>query len=112
MQRPTCRLLGCRQKGEPYNALTDELRRTAKQVLAYGEAGPIVVQDMAGGVPVELLGSDFEEVLARAREIARPGDAVLLSPACSSYDMFDNYEERGRVFKQLAAELGGGAPQA
>jgi UDP-N-acetylmuramoylalanine--D-glutamate ligase len=62
-----------------------------------------------GVVPVERLGSSFDEVLSRAKEVAQPGDAVLLSPACSSYDMFDNYEERGRVFKQLAAELGGEA---
>ena len=106
MQRPTVLLLGGRHKGEPYAALADELRRTATQVLAYGEAGPIVAQDLDGVVPIELLGSNFEAVVARAHEIARPGDAVLLSPACSSYDMFDNYEERGRVFKQLAAVLG------
>ena len=106
MQRPTVLLLGGRHKGEPYSALAEELRRTGKQVLAYGEAGPTVVQDLDGVIPVELLGSNFEEVLTRAREIAHPGDAVLLSPACSSYDMFDNYEERGRVFKQLAAALG------
>ena len=112
MQRPTVLLLGGRHKGEPYGALMDELRRTGRQVLAYGEAGPLVVQDLDGVVPVELLGSNFEDVLTRAREIARPGDAVLLSPACSSYDMFDNYEERGRVFKQLAAALGGGAARA
>ena len=106
MQRPTVLLLGGRHKGEPYSALAQELRRTGKQVLAYGEAGPTVVQDLDGVVPVELLGSNFEEVLTRAREIAHAGDAVLLSPACSSYDMFDNSEERGRVFKQLAAALG------
>jgi UDP-N-acetylmuramoylalanine--D-glutamate ligase len=108
MQRPTVLLLGGRHKGEPYSALADELRRTVKLVLAYGEAAPIVEQDLTGVVPVERLGASFEEVLARARAAAAPGDAVLLSPACSSYDMFDNYEERGRTFKQLAAELGAG----
>ncbi len=106
MRRPTILLLGGRHKGEPYVALGDELRRTAKLVLAYGEAGQTIVDDLANTVPVEVLGSSFEEVIARAQAAASPGDAVLLSPACSSYDMFDNYEERGRVFKQLAAELG------
>jgi UDP-N-acetylmuramoylalanine--D-glutamate ligase len=52
------------------------------------------------------LGSSFDEVIDTARQLAQTGDVVLLSPACSSYDMFDNYEERGRVFKQLAAEMG------
>ena len=109
MQRPTVLLLGGRHKGEPYSALSDELRRTVTRVLAYGEAAGEVEKDLDGVVPVERLGSSFEEVLTRARAIARAGDAVLLSPACSSYDMFDNYEERGRVFKQLAAELGSAA---
>lgn len=103
MQRPTVLLLGGRHKGEPYTALADEARRTVKRVLAYGEAGPLVAQDLRGVVPVDLLGSSFDDVIARARAAAAPGDAVLLSPACSSYDMFDNYEERGRTFKRLAA---------
>jgi UDP-N-acetylmuramoylalanine--D-glutamate ligase len=106
MQRPTVLLLGGRHKGEPYGALADELRRTVKLVVAYGEAAPIVAEDLADIVRVDRLGSSFDEVLTHARDAARPGDAVLLSPACSSYDMFDNYEERGRTFKRLAAELG------
>lgn len=106
MRCPTVLLLGGRHKGEPYTALTHELKRTVKLVIAYGEASPTIVDDLRGTVPIEVLGSSFEEVLARAWDAAASGDAVLLSPACSSYDMFDNYEERGRVFKQLAAELG------
>jgi UDP-N-acetylmuramoylalanine--D-glutamate ligase len=107
MRQPTILLLGGRHKGEPYTALADELRRTVKLVLAYGEAAPLVAEDLRGVVPVEPLDAAFDEVLARARAAARPGDAVLLSPACSSYDMFDNYEQRGREFKRLAA-LGAG----
>ncbi|HEV7993198.1 MAG TPA: UDP-N-acetylmuramoyl-L-alanine--D-glutamate ligase [Gemmatimonadaceae bacterium] len=108
MTRPTVLLLGGRHKGEPYTALADELRRTGRTVIAYGESAPIVESDLDGVVPVERLGSSFDDVLARARELARPGDAVLLSPACSSYDMFDNYEQRGREFKRIARQLGGG----
>jgi UDP-N-acetylmuramoylalanine--D-glutamate ligase len=106
MRRPTVLLLGGRHKGEPYDALSTELRRTVKLVLAYGESAPIVAADLAGVVPVEQLGSSFDEVLRRAGEAAQAGDAVLLSPACSSYDMFDNYEQRGREFKRLAARIG------
>ena len=107
MRQPTVLLLGGRHKGEPYSALADELRRTARAVIAYGESASIVEADLGGVVPVERLGSSFDDVLARARELAHPGDAVLLSPACSSYDMFDNYEQRGREFKRIAGQLGG-----
>jgi UDP-N-acetylmuramoylalanine--D-glutamate ligase len=104
MTRPTVLLLGGRHKGEPYSSLAPELSRTVRVVLAYGEAAPLVERDLAGAVPVERLGSSFLDVIRRAREIARPGDAVLLSPACSSYDMFANYEERGAAFKRLVNE--------
>ena len=60
-------LLGGRHKGEPYTELADELRRTGRAVIAYGEAAPIVEQDLDGVVPVERLGSSFDEVVARAR---------------------------------------------
>lgn len=75
-----------------------------KHVIAYGEAGAEVEKDLTGIVPLQRLDGDFEEVIRRARELAIPGDAILLSPACSSYDMFRNYEERGARFRELAAE--------
>jgi UDP-N-acetylmuramoylalanine--D-glutamate ligase len=101
MTRPTVLLLGGRHKGEPYTALIDEIRRTVKVVIAYGEAAPIVQGDLGNIVPIERLGSNFVDVVEAARRAAVAGDAVLLSPACSSYDMFENYEQRGREFKRL-----------
>jgi UDP-N-acetylmuramoylalanine--D-glutamate ligase len=103
MRRPTILLLGGRHKGEPYTALADAIRKHVKHVIAYGEAAPVVEGDLTGIVPLDRLGSDFQEVIDRARELASPGDAILLSPACSSFDMFRNYEERGARFRQLAA---------
>jgi len=103
MTSPTILLLGGRHKGEPYSALAPELKRTVRTVIAYGEAAPLIEGDLRGVVPLRRLESSFDDVVATARAIARPGDVVLLSPACSSYDMFDNYEHRGTVFKRLAA---------
>lgn len=105
MTRPTVLLLGGRHKGEAYTMLQGELARTARAVLAYGEAADRIVDDLSSleGVPVENLRSaTFQDVVRRASELAGPGDAVLLSPACSSYDMFNNYEERGNLFATLA----------
>jgi UDP-N-acetylmuramoylalanine--D-glutamate ligase len=101
MDRPFVLLLGGRHKGEPYTRLAPLLHAQCRLVVAYGEAGPQVEQDLAGQIPLER-GGDFADVIARARRAARPGDAVLLSPACSSYDMFTNYEERGAAFRRLA----------
>jgi UDP-N-acetylmuramoylalanine--D-glutamate ligase len=102
MTRPTIILLGGRHKGEPYTALAEPLEKVGKAVIAYGEAGPIVEKDLSGTVPVHRLGFDFDEVMALARSLAAPGDVVLLSPACSSFDMFANYVERGTRFRELA----------
>jgi UDP-N-acetylmuramoylalanine--D-glutamate ligase len=106
MTRPFVLLLGGRHKGEAYTALAQPFRRRGKRVLAYGEAAEVIERDLGSLVPVERLGSSFAEVVERARSLAGPGDAVLLSPACSSYDMFNNYEERGAEFRRLAARGG------
>jgi UDP-N-acetylmuramoylalanine--D-glutamate ligase len=76
-------------------------------VIAFGEAGPIVERDLAGGVALTRVDGTFEDVISAARSVAQPGDSVLLSPACSSYDMFNNYVERGQRFRELAARSDG-----
>ena len=98
IDRPVVLLLGGRHKGESYSRLIPLLQGRCRAVVAFGEAKPIVVQDLAGSIKVVEAG-DFEDVLNTARSLAEPGDAVLLSPACSSYDMFNNYEERGASFR-------------
>jgi UDP-N-acetylmuramoylalanine--D-glutamate ligase len=75
-----------------------------KKVIAYGEAADEVEKDIGSVVAFEKLGKDFDEVIEHARKSATAGDAVLLSPACSSFDMFKNYEERGAVFRRLAMQ--------
>ncbi|HSU15192.1 UDP-N-acetylmuramoyl-L-alanine--D-glutamate ligase [Longimicrobium sp.] len=111
MTRPTVLLLGGRHKGEPYTELLPELEMgKVKRILAFGEAGPVIEHDLAGKfASVERVDGDFDDVVRRAREVARPGDAVLLSPACSSFDMFVNYEERGKRFAELVT--GRAAPE-
>jgi len=104
LDRPFVLLLGGRHKGEPYTRLAEPLRGRCRAVVAYGEAGPQILRDLGARLPVVPAG-DFTEVLATARRLAKPGDAVLLSPACSSYDMFSNYEERGARFRAAVEAL-------
>jgi UDP-N-acetylmuramoylalanine--D-glutamate ligase len=102
--RPFVLLLGGRHKGEPYTRLIERLRDRCRAVVAYGEAGPIIAKDLGSSLSVVSAGT-FDEVLSTARNLARPGDVVLLSPACSSYDMFRNYEERGDHFRAAVEAL-------
>lgn len=108
VDRPIVLLLGGRHKGEPYTRLLPALHDRAVRVVAYGEAADRVADDLAGDVAVDQVTGTFDDVVAHAASIARPGDAVLLSPACSSFDMFRDYEERGARFRQLAAQHAGG----
>jgi UDP-N-acetylmuramoylalanine--D-glutamate ligase len=101
MKAPVVLLLGGRHKGESYAGLLPLLRERARRVLAYGEAAARIESDLWPEVAVEIVPGGFSQVVERAAELAQPGDVVLLSPACSSFDMFENYEDRGRRFRRL-----------
>ena len=98
-------LLGGKDKGEDLSTLVAALSKTDARVLAFGQAGPRIFQALEGHVPVELLAGGFDEVMEVAAQRAVPGTTVLLSPACSSYDMFESYEERGARFAALAKAI-------
>ena len=95
-------LLGGKDKGEDFSLLVEALSKADARVLAFGQAGPRICKALDGHVPAELLPGGFDEVMEAATHRAVPGTTVLLSPACSSYDMFTSYEERGTRFAEMA----------
>jgi UDP-N-acetylmuramoylalanine--D-glutamate ligase len=109
IERPVVLLLGGRHKGEPYTTLADSGAGRIRRVIAFGEAAQRIADDLSSRVAVDRVAGDFETVVAHAAHVARAGDVVLLSPACASFDMFRDFEERGTVFRQLAQRLAGGA---
>jgi UDP-N-acetylmuramoylalanine--D-glutamate ligase len=99
--RPVHLILGGRGKGGGYAALRGPVAERAAAVYAIGEAEEEIAAALAGaGPPVHRCG-DLERAVATARAAARPGDVVLLSPACASYDQFRDFEERGERFRAL-----------
>ena len=103
--RPVVLILGGRHKGEPYTGLVAELENRARAVVAFGEAAPRILSDLGGSVGTLRVESGLDAVVRAAAELAEPGDVVLLSPACSSFDMFPNYRERGRAFEEAYRDL-------
>ena len=100
VSQPVVLLLGGVDKGEDFRSLIPPVANL-RAVLAYGAAAPRIVNEVEDAVLVD---GDLALVVQHAKKLAEEGDAILLSPACSSFDMFDDYEERGRVFAALASE--------
>jgi UDP-N-acetylmuramoylalanine--D-glutamate ligase len=105
LSRPVILLLGGKDKGEDFGQLAPALTGRVRHVLAFGAAGPRIARELEGSAPLTLLSGGLDEVVREASVRSREGDIVLLSPACSSFDMFENYEDRGRRFAALAREL-------
>jgi UDP-N-acetylmuramoylalanine--D-glutamate ligase len=102
--RPIVLIAGGRDKGGDYHPLFPLLRRKVKQVILLGEAREIMAAAFTGQAPVQTA-ADMAQAVTLAFAAAVPGDVVLLSPACSSFDMFRDYAERGEVFQQAVRSL-------
>jgi UDP-N-acetylmuramoylalanine--D-glutamate ligase len=97
-------ILGGKDKGSDYTVLETPLREKAILALLIGAAASKIEKQIAGSVAIEQAGT-IERAVETAAHAARPGDVVLLAPACASFDQFQNYEHRGRVFKELVRQL-------
>ena len=93
-------ILGGSDKGGDYRRLKDHLAPRAHGVLLIGSTAEKIQRQLEGCVPSHRLGT-LEAALEFAKEHAEPGQTVLLAPACASFDQFENYRHRGRLFKQL-----------
>jgi len=103
-REPVVLLLGGRDKGNDYAALAGAVKARVKAIVAIGESSGKVVTSFRSLVKVVTAGS-MDAAVRAARELASAGDIVLLSPACASFDWFENYEHRGRDFKRAVNGL-------
>lgn len=101
---PVVLIAGGKDKGIDYGAILDLARRKVREVILIGEAKEKIVQAFRGFLSLDEAVT-LEEAVRKAYFKANPGECVLLSPMCSSFDMFSDYEERGRVFKEAVYDL-------
>jgi UDP-N-acetylmuramoylalanine--D-glutamate ligase len=101
---PVILLAGGVDKGGDYGALRDGIKRKVRRLILFGAAKQIIAAAL-GDLTETVIVENLDAAVREAAEHARPGDVVLLSPACSSFDQFRNYAERGKAFKNLVLAL-------
>ncbi|GAB4293168.1 MAG: UDP-N-acetylmuramoyl-L-alanine--D-glutamate ligase [Ignavibacteriaceae bacterium] len=101
---PIFLILGGQDKGNDYNRIKDLVAEKVKKIYAIGSSAEKIFNFFHSVVKVELKAS-LDDTVHAAMSEARSGDIVLFSPACASFDMFDNYEHRGKVFKEAVMSL-------
>ena len=97
-------ILGGRGKQAPYSPLAELIRERVRRMILIGEDAPTIERELKAAAPFEQAG-DMHDAVERAFAAAQAGDVVLLAPACASFDMFESFEHRGRVFKEEVKNL-------
>ncbi|MBE2229076.1 MAG: UDP-N-acetylmuramoyl-L-alanine--D-glutamate ligase, partial [Chitinophagaceae bacterium] len=105
MARPTILILGGVDKGNDYELIADLVKEKVKAIVCLGTDNSRIHEAFGNQVPVITDTSSAAEAVQTAFRLAVKGDTVLLSPACASFDLFRNYEDRGTQFKQAVKEL-------
>jgi UDP-N-acetylmuramoylalanine--D-glutamate ligase len=101
---PVILIAGGRDKDSDFSLLSNLIRERVKALVLLGESRDLLARVWGGLAPVHLA-ADMADAVRQARQLARPGEVVLLSPACASFDMFTDYAQRGEVFQRLVREL-------
>ena len=105
MTRPVVWIAGGTDKGNDYTPLKGFAREKVKALICMGEDNKKLLREFEGVVPKVISTSSLDEAMSAAREAATEGDVVLLSPACASFDLFKNYEQRGKLFKEWVERM-------
>jgi UDP-N-acetylmuramoylalanine--D-glutamate ligase len=106
MKQPTILMLGGYDKHSEFVSLFQTMQDNIKAIVALGATAEKIMDAAKICGYLNIVKADsFRNAVFIAKELAKPGYNILLSPACASYDMFDNFEERGRVFKDIVNSL-------
>lgn len=104
VKEPIILIAGGRDKGSDFNVIRDKLKANVRAIVLLGEAQKKIENSLKGLVVIKRT-ADLSQAVNKAFSLARPGDCVLFSPMCASFDMFNDYTERGKVFKQAVKSL-------
>jgi UDP-N-acetylmuramoylalanine--D-glutamate ligase len=102
---PIALILGGRDKGNDYSQLIPQIHSKVHTIIAIGEARPLIEEQLKKVVPHFETAKTMDEAVRTGKKYTKRGEIVLLSPACSSFDMFNNYEHRGDEFKRIVNNL-------
>ncbi|MEO7769062.1 MAG: UDP-N-acetylmuramoyl-L-alanine--D-glutamate ligase [Ferruginibacter sp.] len=105
IEQPTILILGGVDKGNNYSLLNDMVKEKVKAIVCLGTDNQKIHEAFAGFVPLMADAATAREAVEKAFRFAQKGDVVLLSPACASFDLFKNYEDRGKQFKNAVKDL-------